>query len=196
MRRTPEERFSQKVKVGDGDDPCWLWQGKLDRYGYGWFWLDGKDVLAHRQAWRMTGNELDSAICVLHKCDVRNCVRAQHLFTGTRLDNTTDMVLKGRGRVGTIPYAEKIGSRYRARLRRSKGKRVMVGTFNTAEAASSAAIVARDTLYTTGTVLPPIYESLPEQPCAGCCRPFSPRKVGMRFCRPSCRRLGRASSRQ
>jgi hypothetical protein len=35
-------------------------------------------------------------MCVLHKCDRRACVNPDHLFTGTKKDNTLDMMRKGR----------------------------------------------------------------------------------------------------
>jgi hypothetical protein len=34
---------------------------------------------------------------VLHRCDVRLCVRFSHLFLGTHQDNMSDMAAKGRG---------------------------------------------------------------------------------------------------
>lgn len=37
---------------------------------------------------------------VCHRCDVRPCVRPEHLFLGTPRDNVVDMMVKGRGPTG------------------------------------------------------------------------------------------------
>ena len=43
----PRERFWGKVDVlNDGD--CWEWSGGRYRNGYGSFYMNGKDRLAHR----------------------------------------------------------------------------------------------------------------------------------------------------
>lgn len=39
-------------------------------------------------------------MCVLHKCDNRLCVRPDHLFLGTLLDNNADMKSKDRNICG------------------------------------------------------------------------------------------------
>ena len=49
-----EDRFWEKVdKSGD----CWEWTAGL-RNGYGQFWLDGKNVGAHRVVMELEGNEI------------------------------------------------------------------------------------------------------------------------------------------
>lgn len=44
----------------------------------------------------ITHGPIQAGLWVLHKCDVRHCVRPDHLFLGTAAENTTDMMRKGR----------------------------------------------------------------------------------------------------
>lgn len=76
---------------------CWLWTGAVQGYGYG----DtssrlAPNRLAHRWSWLLHHGEIPHDLCVLHKCDVRRCVRPTHLFLGTQADNIADKVAKGR----------------------------------------------------------------------------------------------------
>lgn len=96
------ERFWSKV---DRKGDCWLWLGALDRKGYGRFSVgnsrhaDGSRrnsmVAAHRFSFEQTGGPAGS-LFVLHRCDNPRCVRPEHLFLGTNLDNVRDMDAKGR----------------------------------------------------------------------------------------------------
>ena len=91
------KRFWAKVEKSDG---CWLWSAaRLTANGYGISSIRGRSVVAHRIAWELaTGEAPPADLDVCHKCDVRNCVRPDHLFLGTRRENVQDMIEKGRGR--------------------------------------------------------------------------------------------------
>lgn len=81
--------------------PCRLWQGAVNRGGYGWRKVGARGqrqtVLMHR--WVMETileRTLRRDEVVMHLCDNRLCYRADHLRVGTVRDNNEDMVNKGR----------------------------------------------------------------------------------------------------
>lgn len=89
------QRFLEKVAAPNSAG-CTLWTGNLSRTGYGFFWLDGRNVHAHRAAQFLFVGEIPDGERVLHKCDVPACVNLKHLFLGSSQDNTDDMRAKGR----------------------------------------------------------------------------------------------------
>lgn len=94
LPRPEKDRFLEKVRKGPS---CWIWTGSLALNGYGIFCSrrpSGKygNEGAHRAAWRIFKGEIGE-FHVLHKCDVRACVRLSHLFLGTAKDNC---IRKGR----------------------------------------------------------------------------------------------------
>lgn len=73
---------------------CWEWSGRRDKDGYGRF---SHIQRAHRYSWILHfGPIVPSTLHVLHHCDNPPCVRPDHLFLGTTVDNTLDKVKKGR----------------------------------------------------------------------------------------------------
>jgi hypothetical protein len=89
-------RFWPRVAFGDG---CWEWQGSRVSNGYGHINGIGNGY-AHRAAWELTYGPIPDGLQVLHRCDNPPCVRLDHLFIGTTLDNMRDRDAKGRGRGG------------------------------------------------------------------------------------------------
>lgn len=96
-RRAPlHVRFWRFVKKTRG---CWLWTGCLEKGGYGQLARDGHSngiERAHRVSWEIHFGPIPKGKDVLHKCDVRKCVKPKHFFLGTNVDNVRDMVSKGR----------------------------------------------------------------------------------------------------
>lgn len=92
------ERFFIHVNV---TDDCQLWTGPVNN-GYGRYWVcrdyNGRNVLryAHVYAWERANGPVPEGKEVCHHCDTPLCVRLDHLFLGTRLDNMRDAKAKGR----------------------------------------------------------------------------------------------------
>lgn len=89
------ERFAIYTPPAEGN-ACCLWAGGVGRSGYGLFWIKGKTVPAHRIAWELANGPIPDGMFVCHHCDVKRCVRLDHLFLGTPKENTADMWAKGR----------------------------------------------------------------------------------------------------
>jgi len=83
------ERFWERVEKSEG---CWEWKGGKSTRGYGVF---GK-VQAHRFSWELHNGPIPEGLCVCHRCDNHSCIRPDHLFLGTQLDNMRDRKAKGR----------------------------------------------------------------------------------------------------
>lgn len=96
-------RFWARVQKSE---ECWLWKGSLGSGGYGQLFTHndahGHSRMegAHRISWQLHYGAIPDGLFICHHCDVRACVRPEHLFLGTQKDNVRDMVDKGRNPSG------------------------------------------------------------------------------------------------
>jgi hypothetical protein len=87
-KRAPE-RFWERI---DRRGTCWLWTAGKVGAGYGATWSGA----AHRVAWELTYGPIPRGLFVCHRCDIRACVRPDHLWLGTQHDNMRDASGKDR----------------------------------------------------------------------------------------------------
>lgn len=110
-------------------DECIEWDGATIR-GYG---CTRKNVgdrgtqYVHRLAWEEAYGLIPSGLCVLHKCDNPPCFNVDHLFLGTKSDNTHDMMSKGRGKYETRNGVDHHNSKLNEALVREIRERVARG---------------------------------------------------------------------
>lgn len=99
---------------------CWLWTGCVHIEGYGHFWYKKTVRQAHCVMWLETNGVIPDGLEVLHRCDVRNCVRPDHLELGTSLENNRQREERGRGnqqrgeKCGMTKYSDEIVHKARA----------------------------------------------------------------------------------
>src|SRR5690348_12462717 len=79
MHMTPEELARFKSKVVETSSGCWLWQGPLDKDGYGSFFFRRRNRRAHRVGYFLQNGPISPGLFVNHTCRNRNCVNPQHL---------------------------------------------------------------------------------------------------------------------
>ena len=89
---------------------CWIWVRACSKAGYGQTRSNKTAYYMHRLSWQLYKGEIPIDRCVLHRCDVPSCVNPDHLFLGSKADNSKDMVEKGRH------HAVPVGSKYAAKL--------------------------------------------------------------------------------
>ena len=136
------ESFVERVPFSG----CWIWLAAVDeppRLPYGKFWINdlSRSIAAHRAAWLLFVGQIPDGKLVLHRCDVPCCVNPAHLFLGTNLDNTQDMIRKGRKYLsrGELSHHAKLTEEQARQVRDMQGTQsVIAAKFGISQTAVSA----------------------------------------------------------
>lgn len=115
------ERFWTHVTKTSG---CWVYSTK-NKLGRGLFWRRHlrRSQAAYRVAWEFAHGAIPDGLFICHKCDNPSCVRPDHLFLGTPLDNMRDKIQKGRDTRGEAVNTAKLTAEQviQIRARRAAG---------------------------------------------------------------------------
>jgi hypothetical protein len=86
------------------ENGCWLWTRGRSK-GYGTFFSEGKQLLAHRASYEYSVGPIPAGMHVCHRCDTPACINPDHLWLGSHHENMTDKTRKNRGRTGPTAKA-------------------------------------------------------------------------------------------
>jgi hypothetical protein len=111
------ERFETKFKKAD-ENICWPWLGGADNHGYGLFYVAGKTLLAARVSYALYAEPIPDGLVIRHKCDNPICVNPKHLETGTKNDNSKDMVYRNRSQKGEAHAQAKLSEKDVSEIRK------------------------------------------------------------------------------
>jgi hypothetical protein len=79
-------RFYAKIAIAE-QTGCWNWTGGLNAKGYGQFWNEGHNNLAHRVSYTHFVGEIPAEHTLDHICQNERCSNPKHLEPVTNLEN-------------------------------------------------------------------------------------------------------------
>lgn len=90
--------YIERLSIPEPNSGCWLWLGPAHRVRAEirpFIHFEGKGMLAHRAS-LAAFKGLPDGLCALHTCHNTLCVNPDHLYPGTKKQNTADMMRAGR----------------------------------------------------------------------------------------------------
>jgi hypothetical protein len=148
------QRFYSKIDF-DGaiapgmTTPCWEWTAYRNKGGYGIFFWNSRDSVAHRFAYELLVGPIPEGLQIDHACHTRHCVNPQHLSAVTPKVNMERR--KGAHRNNQSSGIRGVSLDKRANkwhaYAKHNGKKHHGGIFTDLAEAEQAAITLRSRLY-------------------------------------------------
>lgn len=95
----------EKTAAGPRSSHCWIWEGAVNKGGYGVIGRDGGrgsgTELVHRASYEHFVGTIPDGFTLDHLCETKRCIRPQHLEPVTRAENTRRKYIReGRCKAG------------------------------------------------------------------------------------------------
>ncbi len=106
IRESAIKRINKKVVKKEG---CWSWKGYKSENGYPLLRLGGRKGYQERVSrivLYLRNPIQDKNLCALHTCDNPECSNPDHLYWGTKKQNTQDMIDRGRHEKPPVLYRD------------------------------------------------------------------------------------------
>jgi len=145
MRKSAEERFWSKVEKTEA---CWNWTKGTHPTGYGMFSFTGRNRYAHRYSYALANGPIPEGLSIDHLCHNPGCVRPSHLRAVTHKQNHENRAgADSNNKSGIRGVTLHEGGKWVVRVG-DGGKVHYGGLHSDLEAAKSAAIALRNSLFT------------------------------------------------
>jgi len=94
-----KERLMDRIKIDKNG--CWIWQGTIDKDGYGKIQYIKKGYRANRLSYMIFKGEIPKGMLVLHSCHNPKCINPKCLHLGNNDLNMKEMVESNRQAKGS-----------------------------------------------------------------------------------------------
>lgn len=113
------------LKTAEAANGCIEFQGKSrDKNGYGFFFVNGRQLGAHRIAWALEGNEVpDWPLVIDHMCKNVLCVNVAHLRVVHQNDNVNKYADRSQSGAKLKSWWDTIPAEERSRIARERWER-------------------------------------------------------------------------